>query len=71
MGQVCRRKGTLSKNKKFHKKRATCNFTKDIDQVYEDVKPENAGKFMNQQFDESLPGFGQYYCISCAKHYVT
>ena len=28
-------------------------------------------KFKNPKFDENLPGFGQNYCVSCGKHFIS
>lgn len=69
MGRV-RRKGNFAKSKGISKRRRTRNFRKDIDQIYEDVKPENTEKYENQPVDESLPGLGQHYCISCSKYFI-
>ncbi len=70
MGRPQRRKGTLSKNKVFHKSRKTKHYKRDIDQIYDDNKPENAEKFMNQPLNEQLPGFGQFFCIACSRHFI-
>eukprot|EP01017_Pseudomicrothorax_dubius_P000041 TRINITY_DN0_c1088_g1_i2.p1 TRINITY_DN0_c1088_g1~~TRINITY_DN0_c1088_g1_i2.p1 ORF type:complete len:107 (+),score=26.03 TRINITY_DN0_c1088_g1_i2:46-366(+) len=71
MGGVQRRKGNPAKNKMFHKKRKTKRYVKDIDQIYDDIQPANVGKFMNPVKDESLPGFGQNYCIACSRHFIS
>lgn len=65
-----KRKGNFSKNKAISKARRTRNYRKDIDQIYEDIKPENAPKFENMDVDETLPGLGQNYCITCSRHFV-
>eukprot|EP01016_Furgasonia_blochmanni_P037516 TRINITY_DN4431_c0_g1_i11.p2 TRINITY_DN4431_c0_g1~~TRINITY_DN4431_c0_g1_i11.p2 ORF type:complete len:191 (+),score=39.40 TRINITY_DN4431_c0_g1_i11:74-574(+) len=70
MGGVQRRKGNVAKNKKYHKKKRTRNYVRDVDQIYEDVKPENVGKFVNPEVNEDLPGYGQFYCITCSRHFV-
>ncbi|RUS35559.1 hypothetical protein BC938DRAFT_478478 [Jimgerdemannia flammicorona] len=46
-------------------------FSKMLDQVHEDLKPENAAKLASQPVDADLPGLGQHYCITCAKHFTT
>ena len=43
----------------------------DFDQILEDIKPENDGKFENLPLDEDLPGFGQFYCRVCARYSVS
>ncbi len=40
--------------------------TKDIDEIYNDLKKENAVKLLTQEIDQDLPGLGQHYCINCA-----
>ncbi len=64
------RKGSTAKNKKFRKIKKTKRFTKQDDQIYRDMRPENLSKFQNQKLDEDLPGLGQFYCISCASYFV-
>lgn len=70
MGRPQKRKGNFSKNKTFHKSKKTKNYRKDIDQIFEDNQPDHIDKFMNQPLNENLPGFGQFYCITCARHFV-
>lgn len=70
MGRPQRRKGNFSQNKKFHKFRKTRNFKRDMDQIFEDQKPENSEKLLNQPINELLPGFGQFYCITCSRYFV-
>jgi bud site selection protein 20 len=70
MGQPTRRKKNLAKHKEYGKIRRTRNKTKDIDQILEDLLPQNITKYENQPIDENLPGLGQHYCIACANYYV-
>ena len=71
MGQVQRRKQNVAKNKMYQKKRRTRNFSKDIDQIYEDVNDAKRTKMLtNQTPSEDLPGMGQYYCLTCAKYFT-
>ena len=70
MGKPQRRKGNLARNKTFHKSKKTKNYRRDIDQIHDDNKAENIEKYMNQPINDQLPGFGQFYCISCARHFV-
>lgn len=72
MGRVQRRKANTSKNKQYRKARATCNYTRDVDQiVFEDMLPEKTHKLLNQEINEDLPGLGQHYCICCARYFIT
>ncbi|KAF5395035.1 Tubulin alpha chain [Paragonimus heterotremus] len=45
---------------------------RNIDQIYEDVKDENIERRIAEatQPDEDLPGMGQYFCVSCSKHFI-
>ena len=43
--------------------------SRDLDQVHEDLTPENKLKLLNQEIDPDLPGLGQFYCIECARHF--
>ncbi|CDS40210.1 zinc finger C2H2 type [Echinococcus multilocularis] len=44
---------------------------RDLDQVYEDLKPENASKRLREatEIDEEKPALGQHYCLSCGKYF--
>ncbi len=33
--------------------------------------PENTDKLLHQAVSEDLPGLGQFYCITCARHFIT
>jgi bud site selection protein 20 len=70
MGKAQRRRNNTSKNKQYQKIRRTRNKTKDIDEIIEDMKPENILKFSNLPIDENLPGLGQFYCIFCARYFI-
>ncbi|XP_064490244.1 zinc finger protein 593-like [Ornithodoros turicata] len=53
-----------------HKNDKTKRRTKDLDQVHDDMKPENADKLLNQDVDYDLPGAAQYYCLHCARYFI-
>ena len=68
MGRL-RRKRVHKNIKDFKKKCRTRKRTKDLDQIHEDMKPENAEKLAEitkESGDMDLPGSGQYYCVHCA-----
>ena len=67
MGRL-RRKRVHKNIKDFKKKCRTRKRTKDLDQIHEDMKPENAKKLLEMASTDSndLPGGGQYYCVHCA-----
>jgi len=65
------------KRKKYHygdthlKKRwRTKRRTKDLDQIDQDIQPENAEKLVNQDVDLDKPGSAQFYCIHCARYFI-
>ncbi|KAF9423487.1 hypothetical protein BGZ94_008258 [Podila epigama] len=60
-------KGIRDIQRKYRTKR----YMRDIDQIHADIQPENASKFENRELDPELPGQGQFYCIQCAKHYIS
>ncbi|XP_078000332.1 zinc finger protein 593-like [Glandiceps talaboti] len=69
MGRLARKrhhKGDTKVQKMFRTRRKT----KDLDQIDEDMKTENADKLLNQEIDHDLPGSGQNYCLHCARHFV-
>lgn len=65
------------KRKKYHfgdthlrKKWRTKRRTKDLDQIDEDLKVENAEKLLNQEVDADKPGKAQFYCLHCARYFI-
>jgi len=70
MGKCQRRRKNTSKNKQYQKVRKTKHKTKDIDEILEDLKPENIVKLQSQPIDEDLPGLGQHYCVFCARYFT-
>ncbi|KAF2883921.1 hypothetical protein ILUMI_22261 [Ignelater luminosus] len=65
------------KRRKYHygdthlkKKWRTKRRTKDLDQIDEDLQPQNADKLLNQAPDLDKPGGAQFYCIHCARYFV-
>ncbi|KNC81824.1 hypothetical protein SARC_05877 [Sphaeroforma arctica JP610] len=71
MGCVQRKKRIHMNNKELSKKFRLRRRTKDLDQVEEDLKPENAEKLKNLPIDYDLPGAGQFYCLQCSKYYIS
>lgn len=50
----------------IYRKYRTRNYARDLDQIHEDLKPENLEKIKNQPLDPDKPGLGQNYCVECA-----
>lgn len=46
--------------------------TKDVDQIYTEMEPQNIERTKREatKWDEDKPGLGQFYCISCAKYFI-
>ncbi|XP_015594956.1 zinc finger protein 593 homolog [Cephus cinctus] len=44
--------------------------TKDLDEIDDDIKEENAKKLLNQQVDFDKPGAAQHYCVHCARYFI-
>ncbi|XP_011495746.1 PREDICTED: zinc finger protein 593 homolog [Ceratosolen solmsi marchali] len=59
-------KGVLHLKKSWRTKRRT----KDLDEIDEDLKEENAKQLINQEVDLDKPGAAQYYCIHCARYFI-
>ncbi len=55
-----------AEHKRMHNKLKTKRKLKDLDEIEEDIKPENAPKLLNQPIDYDVPGNAQHYCIHCA-----
>ena len=70
-GLTCRHKGHKHKAiKKANLK--TKRYKRDIDQVIlEDLLPVNTEKLENQPLDEYKPGLGQFYCVGCARYFIS
>lgn len=67
VGRVTKKKGS---NKRSRRKRF---LMRSIDQVYEDISdPMKAEALRNDQpIDFDLPGMGQYYCVACARYFIS
>jgi len=68
--------GRLRRSRKHHahklqKLQKTKRKKRDLDQIYEDLQPEEVKKFTSLEVDLDLPGQGQFYCISCSRYFIT
>ena len=70
-GLTCRKKG--AKDKAIRKANLkTKRYTRDVDQiVHTDMLPKNTVKLLNQEMDEYKPGLGQFYCVVCARYFIS
>ncbi|KAF5308292.1 hypothetical protein FQR65_LT06285 [Abscondita terminalis] len=55
---------------KISKRWKTSRRTKDLDQIDEDIKPQNAEKLLNQDVDFDRAGNAQFYCLHCARYFI-
>ncbi|KAJ2721361.1 hypothetical protein GGI07_004031 [Coemansia sp. Benny D115] len=65
-----RRKRMHCNNKELHHRYKTKRRTKDLDQIQQDLLPENKHRLLSIPEDEDLPGLGQHYCVECARYYI-
>lgn len=66
-----KKKGARSKNKDFKRSLWLCRRQKDIDQIQDEIeKSEETGKAIKFEFDDDLPGGGQFYCVETGKHFA-
>ncbi len=71
MGRVGR-KGNFAKRKHIYRDKTYKPYKRDLDQiVFEDMQPENIEKLLHQEKNEDLPGLGQFYCVTCARHFIS
>lgn len=62
--------GMRKKLTKYKKKTWLCHRAKDTDQIQDEVeKATVTGKPIAFEYDDELPGGGQFYCIETAKHF--
>ena len=70
MGKPQGRKKNRAKDKGHRRIVKAKNVGRYNDQIYDDLQPQNVAKFATAAVDEDLPGLGQFYCVSCAKHFT-
>ncbi|XP_075051638.1 zinc finger protein 593 [Mixophyes fleayi] len=58
------------KKKNIAKLWKTKRRVKDLDQIHEDLRPENAHRLLKQEIDYNVPGNAQHYCLHCARYFV-
>lgn len=69
-GHTQRKHGAHCKQRKYKKKTWLCHRAKDTDQIQTEIeKAEEKGKPITFEYDDELPGGGQFYCVETAKHF--
>lgn len=49
-------------------KKKTRRYTRDLDQIHADVaSKKHLQQYIDTKAPEDLPGFGEWYCVECAK----
>lgn len=70
-GHGARKHGARSKKKKYKRKVWLCRRDRDIDQIQDELeKAEEKGKPIAFEYDDELPGGGQFYCAETGKHFI-
>ena len=70
-GKTQRKHGNNFKVKKCKKKTWLCHRAKDTDQIQDEIEnAEKKGKAITFEYDDSLPGGGQFYCVKTVKHFA-
>lgn len=70
-GKTAAKHGARSKNKKYKRKVWLCNRDKDVDQIQDEIeKSEETGKAIAFEYDDDLPGGGQFYCVETGRHFA-
>lgn len=70
-GKTKRKHGAHTKIKKYKRKTWLCNRAKDTDQIQDEIeKSVEKGKPIAFEYDDDLPGGGQFYCVETGKHFT-
>jgi hypothetical protein len=71
-GRGAQKHGARSKKKAFKKSLWLSRRKKDTDQIQDEIeKSEQTGKPIKFDFDDDLPGGGQFYCVETGRHFAT
>mmetsp|Transcript_15465 Transcript_15465/g.21843 ORF Transcript_15465/g.21843 Transcript_15465/m.21843 type:complete len:123 (-) Transcript_15465:128-496(-) len=70
-GPSAKKPGARSKLKKYKRKTWLCRRAKDTDQIQDEIeKSVETGNAIKFDYDDDLPGGGQFYCVETGKHFV-
>ena len=70
-GQTSKKPNSRSKLKKYKRKCWLKNRATDTDQIQEQIESAaESGKPITFEYDDELPGGGQFYCVETAKHFA-
>lgn len=69
-GMTAKKHGMRKKITKYKKKTWLSNRAKDTDQIQDEIeKAQEIGKPIAFDYNDELPGGGQFYCVETAKHF--
>ena len=71
MGRVRTSRRKTKKDKSYKKQFVLGvgqEYRRDIDQIQDDMK--DPSRVAITELDDDLPGMGQHYCLTCAKHFA-
>lgn len=68
---VSRRTNGHGGKTKISKRWKTKRRRRDLDQIDEDIKPQNVEKLLNQEVDFDRPGNAEFYCLHCARYFIS
>lgn len=70
-GKTAKKHGARSKKKQFKRSLWLCRRAKDIDQLQDELeKSQETSQPIKFQYDDELPGGGQFYCPETGKHFA-
>ncbi len=70
-GKTAKKHGSRRKIKKYKKKAWLCHRAKDTDQIQDEIaKSVETGEPIAFEYDDELPGGGQFYCVETGKHFA-
>ena len=71
-GRCARKPRAQAKKKKYKRNVWLCRRDKDIDQIQDELgEAEGKGQPIKFEYDDELPGGGQFYCAETAKHFIS
>lgn len=62
---IYRRKKVHRSDNEIYRKYRLRRRTKDLDQIENDLIPENKERLLREVIDEDLPGGGHFLCVEC------
>jgi bud site selection protein 20 len=70
-GPSRKKHGARSKNKHLKRKHSLKHRTRDVDQIYEAKRKRASAAAAPVEYDDELPGGGQFYCVETDRHFIS